>query len=233
MDDVRAWLQKPDNYERGIQLYLLYGDKQRLKNLFTSEGESPFKRTVLIRELQAIANDQEEVNEASQPPRSQPASVHQLSTAKEFSWKTSTDVVLTALYRQWQPLYAEMLSLQHRVYEVALQGQNGDSAKLMEASQMVHRILDLDDEVDEIYRQRDHYVSHGVKPATKNKEPVGDPARWPTMLHNAQRYVREYRLKLSKEPNHKSSAKWAAKLLEYQAAVRHYKLLLKHDPDEK
>src|SRR6185436_9263303 len=66
------------------------------------------------------------------------------------------DPVLTALKAQWKPLFAEMMSLTSRIYDVAKAGLHDEQQK-REAGKMAHRILDLDDECEEIYIKRDHY----------------------------------------------------------------------------
>jgi hypothetical protein len=123
------------------------------------------------------------------------------------------------------------MNLQARVYEVALLGQQGFPGKDIEACQMAHRILDLDDMCEEIYAERDYYLQYGKLPENKAKEVevVGDPVRWVTELENAKRYVRRYRTKIENNPGHPSTVKWAQLVKDNEEKVAHYKKLLKLD----
>ena len=101
-----------------------------------------------------------------------------------------------------------------------------DNSKRMEACQMAHAIIDLDEQLDEIYNKREFYKINGHLPYEVEPEIIGDPVRWATELKNAERYVRDYRIKVKKDP---ANEKWAAKLRKYEADVMRYKKLLKLD----
>jgi hypothetical protein len=153
---------------------------------------------------------------------------------RKRSWSVEpiTDDVEKALHGQWKPLYAELMSLQHRVYDLAVQGEKGDSNKKLEACQAAHRIVDLDQLIDDIYLQRDQYLATGkLFKKLVAKEVIGDPVRWATELANLKRYAREYRLKLSKHPNDRKAAKWAEKLADIDVDIDKYKKLLKLDDE--
>ena len=90
---------------------------------------------------------------------------------------------------------------------------------------MAHRILDLDDACDDIYRQRDHYLAHGHLPEEpKPLALVVDPAKMPLALANCSRYLRDYKNKLKKHPD---DVRAAAQLAKYEWAVAEYKKILK------
>lgn len=90
---------------------------------------------------------------------------------------------------------------------------------------MAHRILDLDDQIGEIYHNRDTYIATGQVPV-KNKLPddlVTDPKKYPQALHNASRYVRDYKRKLKAAPG---DTNIAAQLAKWQGRVEHYQNLM-------
>jgi len=92
---------------------------------------------------------------------------------------------------------------------------------------MAHRILDLDDECDAIYAQRDHYLQYKKLPDdNKPAELVVDPKKIPLALANAERYVRMYKNKLKKKPDDVNAAKNIEK---YQQVVAEYKKQLNID----
>jgi hypothetical protein len=81
---------------------------------------------------------------------------------------------------------------------------------------------------DVIYEQRDHYLKHGSLPEKENDMPdlVVDPIKIPVALANAERYVRQYKNKLSKKPDDVNAVKQMEK---YQRTVIEYKKILKLD----
>lgn len=227
MEDVKRWLNdRGKDYDKGVALFLKYSRDKTLIALFTREDETAFKRSRLEQALKDLFNDTKLTsgNDNATSISRKPATDHK-------QWpEPITDTVLKALYEQFKPLYAELMNLQARVYDVALLGQNGDSLKKMEACQMAHRIMDIDDILDDIYGQRDHYLKYGRLPGDEPKqEIVGDPVRWATNLKNAERYVRDYKLKLSKKPQSPLAPRWEQKLKEHQQAVERYRKLLKLD----
>jgi len=216
------------NYDAGVQLYLEYGSSAVLKRVLTQEAETPFKQQKLREALlQIVATVQQ--------PAEQKAAVLQISQPEPQQLKgwppqPIEDQVLAALYNQWRPLYGEMKSLQHRIDEVAKLGTT-DRNKLMEAGQMAIQILNLEDQVLAIYRERDYYYQHQQLPAQDNTNEllVVDPLKWPIELETHKRYVRRYTKKIADSPDNKNVANWASLLKKSLELVAHYKKLLKID----
>lgn len=236
MLDVKFWLNsRVKDYDAGVQLYLKYGQDPMLKRLFTKEAESEFKQRRLHQALQELLYPLEPVPVQEMPlkavhsPKPMVAEFSQLHKG----WPNPiTDPVIQALYEQWRPLYAELMSAQQRIYEIALQGENGNTGKQMEACQLAHRIIDLDKECDDLYARRDHYLQRGHLPGNDHeKEVVGDPVRWVTERLNAMRYIREYRAKIKKDPTNKLVPRWEQKILDWQKEVDRYTKLLKLDDE--
>ena len=235
MVEIRTWLNSQvKSYDDGVKLFLQYGHDPALKSLFTLEQESDFKRRRLIQALQeliapSVGDDQDGQHETDNllPPQAIRGDFSQWHKG----WPNPIiDRVIQALYDQWRPLYAELVSAQQRIYEVALQAENGNTAKALEACQLAHRIMDLDNECDDLYLQRDYYLEQGHLPVKeKPKDVVGDPVRWATERQNALRYVREFKAKIKNEPTSKLVPKWEQKLIDWQNEVTRLNKLLKLD----
>lgn len=241
MVEIKAWLNsRIKGYDAGVQLYLQYGRDPALQALFTLEAESDFKYRRLIQALEELVcppepGDQDgdslpSLNSAAQgTPGPRIADFSQL----HIGWPNPiTDPVIQALFDQWRPVYAELMSTQQRIYEVALQAENGNTAKELEACQLAHRIMDLDNECDDLYIRRNHYLTHGHLPGNdQQKEVVGDPVRWATLRQNALRYIREYRAKIKKDPTNKLAPRWEQKIIDWEKDVAHFTKLLKLDDE--
>jgi hypothetical protein len=229
VEQIKHWLNSHQDYDAGVQLYLQHGKDSILRSLFTREEQTPFKKQRLLKALRDLY--EAEKHPASEKKQAQ-LTVTQTAIPQYKHWPAHpmTDAVLLALWNQWKPLYGEMMDLQHRVYEVAFQGQT-DTNKKMEAGQMALRILELDDQVEFIYAQRNFYYQHNRLPEERKQEEevIVDPVKWAIELKNNERYVRDYKLKLAKDPHNKLAPKWAMTLKEKQAEVAKYKKLLKLD----
>lgn len=222
MDQIRSWFKGPKRYDDGAAIYLKLGRDEKLKKVFR-EPESPFKKKMLEDTLKAMLYKRV-VQEIKQ--EEQKAVAIESVGWPEKKWPEERDNTLQALYERWKPKFAEMMSLCSRLYEVALAGKT-DQAKEREAGVMVHRILDLDEECDEIYRQREYYLQHQKLPeAEKPMELVVDPLKIPLAYNNELRYIRDYNNKLKKDP---ANVKAASQLKKHEWARDEYKKILKID----
>ena len=218
MDALRKWLNSSRDYAEGVKLLVEYSSDSKLKRLFTTEGYSDFKKGLLQKTLQELltktTTQQISIEEKKEK-------VVQLVAAAHNRWPEGMDEVLQALHAQWKPLFSEMNYLTSTIYEVAKAGKQD------EAGRMAHRILDLDDQCDAIYDKRDFYLEHKHLPTDKPAYPVvTDPLKYPLALSNAQRQLREARLRLKKNPNNE---RIAATIKKNEWYVAHYKQLLKLD----
>lgn len=226
MQEIRDWLNSTKEYATGVKLYLKFGSDPILKSLFTKEAESQFKRERLFLALKSIYDNYRKPTTAKAAIQRQVEKQRPPENFKYWPTVPISDPVLSALHEQWKPIYAEMMNLSARLHEVAVLGGK-DQQKALEACSMAHRVLDLDDQCDEIYAKRDHYYQHGTLPGPLNKpEPVGDPVRWVTLMNNAERYVRQYKNKLKRDP---ANEKIASQLQKHQEAYSNYRKLLKLD----
>jgi len=222
MDEIRAWLNGSRQYEEGAKLYLIHGKDHLLRRIFM-EPASDFKRAKLVEALKGLLGVKTAV--AKKVAVTKAVAIEHIAVS-DRKWPKEKDATLAALHEKWKPLFAEMMSLSSRIYDVAKAGQH-DMAQHQEAGRMAHRICDLDDECDAIYAQRDYYLEHGKLPEEKKPmELVVDPLKIPLALANARRYVADYRNKLKREPG---NVKAAEKLKKYEWAVGEYMKILKID----
>lgn len=222
MDAIREWLNGPKNYDAGAKLYLMYGKDQALRRVF-SEPATDFKKKKLAEELKALLVKKTEI--VKHVAATKEVALERISVA-DRNWPENLNTTLAALKAKWKPLFAEMMSLMSRIYDVAKAGET-DLQKEKEAGAMAHRICDLDDECDAIYAQRDYYLQHNKLPDDRGMmELVVDPMKIPMALANASRYVRDYKNKLRKNPGDVHAAE---KLKQYEWAVQQYKIILKID----
>ncbi len=221
MEIIRTWLNGPRQYEQGIELYRQFGHNQTLKKILATEGWSAFKETKLVQALEQLLQSSIKIE------KELPAGTTIYTRHKGWPLHPIEDPILLALHERWKPLYSEMMHAQSRAYEVALIAeQTSNPTKKLEACQLIHHIMDLDEQIDDIYGQRDHYLIHQQLPAEPLPEIIGDPVRWATELKNAERYVRRYNNLLKKNP---SNEKWASKWKHFTEQIAHYKKLLKLD----
>lgn len=215
MEMIRHWLNGTRNYGQGVQLYLQFGKDDILRSLFKKEGETAFKKGRLMQALkELLQNEKKSFTQIIE----QPATLK--ITEEKNGWeKAEGNVILLSLKGEWQKCFSEMKLLQHRLADMPSKEERGAAA---------HRILDLDDQCDEYYAQRDYYLEHGKLPDEPSEEIVTDPTKWPMKLANARRYIREYRIKMKKEPE---NIKYAAKLKQYEEEVVLYEEKLKIHAD--
>ena len=222
MDDIKQWLNGGGSWDAGVELVLKYCKNPLLRQVFM-EGHTPYKAERLRKTLLEIVATGVVVKKVQDTAKQ---TVLQIVTQAPKGWGPveSMDPVIKALYLQWKPLFLQMNDLQSRLYDVAKRGLTDKAAK-MEAGEMAHRILDLDDQCDDFYQKRDHYRATGALPAQTQgpDDLVVDPKKWPTALANAQRYVRDYRKKVETNPKDEKSAQQLAK---WQQRVLHYQKLL-------
>lgn len=216
MDEIKAWLTGAKNYDAGVLLYLRHGKDPLLRKVF-AEPASDFKKKKLetaLRELLQVKKAKAVEMVASKE------TLLQKDIVAATGWPTEKDDVLTALHLQWKPLFSEMNALCAQIYEVALQGEK-DPGKQAEAGRMAHRIIDLDDQCDKIYAQREYYLQYGKLPdEAAPAKLVVDSKKLYLAFENSKKYVRQYKAKLVKHPENVNFAK---QLKKYEEMVEIYK----------
>lgn len=238
MEIIRDWLNGTRNYRIGVKLYLEYGNDAVLKSLFKKESETAFKRQRLEEALKDIVYKQSKSKAAGkdetediaaqvilsqdETERTEQLNAEELQGSKigkvisDNRWGDGSDVVLNTLRREWETAFSEMKMLQHRLLDIP------DD---LERCAAAHKIIELDKQIDELYAKRDHYKEKGKLPHEKDeKRQAIDPVKWPVKLQNAERYIREYKVKLKKDP---TNERYARKVKEHEETRDYYKKLLK------
>lgn len=223
MEAIRQWLNGKRLYSTGVLLYTQYGKDTLLKKLFC-EAETNYKKDRLITALQDLLSNKKETDEITVSSKEVQLKKLQAEKTIGIGWSDKMDAVEKALYEQWKPKFLEMMDLISQLYPVAKEGVT-DPWKREQAGKMALRILDLDDECDDYYSQRDYYLKNKRLPEEK---PYGDicldPQLMPLKLQNHKRYAREFRNKLKNEPG---NVKAAEKLKEHEWFISKYEEELK------
>jgi len=205
MEPIVSWLNSSRSYQEGVNLYLKYGTDRLLRNCFMEPIETDFKRKKLVEALRGLLETTREEKQIVKK-----AETVIVSTGKQ--WPDDPDDILTSLRERWRPLYGEMTMLQGRLHEVANQGQRVKEKK-EEARQMAGRILELQDEINGIYAEKEYYQQHGSLPVpVKTVEENISLEEAYRKKQNNERYLRDLAGKLSRTAltDHKRT-KWLAK----------------------
>jgi hypothetical protein len=184
MRAINEWLAGSRDYEEGVALYLRFGKDKAFINMFREE-RTPFKEKKLVELLKGLLAEYNRLNKKEEKNNEQ-IKEH----ASGHGWPAVMDTELLALWSEWKPKYSEFMNLTHRLYDVAMLGKE-DKLKEMEAGAMAHKILDLRDEIKEIYAARDYYIEHGCFPVkTETFSPVvGNDAMLGLRRQNVRRYL--------------------------------------------
>lgn len=201
MESIRLWLNGDRNYVAGVKLYLQFGTDKMLKRLFSSEECTDFKKKRLTAVLEELISEKKQVEVKAVIAKEKLIEKHQAERVLGNGWSAEMDELEKALYNKWKPIFLKMMDLTSRLDPVARAGVTDDGMRI-QAGVMALQILDLDDECDEIYDQRDHYQQYGKLPVQKSYgELCIDPKLIPMKLANHRRYAREFRSRLLKNPN--------------------------------
>lgn len=225
MEAIRSWLNGRRDYATGVQLYRQYGTSEALKKMFREEP-SEFKARKLATALEALLTATAPTPEKK--AQAEAAVVEQVAQRgkSEYAFREGMDEVETALWNSAREKLKQLDYLCSIQYELGKQGQH-DNEKLRESGEVAFRTLDLDEEIGAIYQKLAYYREHKKLPEEKKLMPlVSDPIKMPVALKNAERYCREYRSQLEREPG---NARAAQHLVKWEWAVKEYKRLLKLD----
>jgi hypothetical protein len=225
MEVIRHWLNGSRDYATGVRLYDQHGSNKLLKRLFSEEAPNETKKQRLVKELEAMLKGQvKEVLQVTQLEQRIIQTTKQEAKPARTRWSEKMDEVEKSIFETWKPLYSEMLHLQTTIDALARAGVK-DPDQEKQAGVMALRIIELDKLCDNLYEERDYYLQHG-----KRKESTGPveisllPEQWHKKLANHQRYIRDYRKQLEKDPTNTNAA---AQIQKHEWAVAEYKKLLK------
>lgn len=228
MNEIREWLNSGKNYNAGVKLYNKYGDDPEMKDLFR-EFRTPFKEKKLLELLKGLIDAtgiQKKAEEEKQQTLKKEAAARQ-------GWPITMDLSLSELHKIWKPLYDEFRSLVSRLYDTALAGK-ADPYRQIEAGNMAHRILDLRDEIADIYSRRDHYLDHGKFPGEKQsfKPITGGPEKIAERRLTVRRYLTRLKNELAKPGKPNIRMKQEQQWKQYSEEMRWINQQLKRPEDE-
>lgn len=228
MDAVKHWINSQRDYDAGVALYNQYGDDRRMKALFR-EGKTQFKEKKLLELMQGLIKNGASVKNTLQGK-------HQAIRAQSENrngWPAKLDGPLKALYDEWILKFKESSSLEARIYDVALAGISDPNYE-RQAGQMAHRILDLRDEIRNIYQKRDHYIQHGVFPGQKMlfKPVVADPLKLAERRLNLRRYLTRLKNELAKPGKPHTRLRQETQWKQYCEEMRYINEKLKRPENE-
>lgn len=202
MESIRFWLNGDQDYRTGVQLYVRYGNDPGLKNLFSGEAATGFKRTKLYNALL----------ELYQGNSYEPPTLNDTVTAIEETGNRVEDglrELYLAKFKQMQDLRSQLLLL----------GNDQDRRAAAFA------ILKLDEECNMVLSRRDYYLQNGQLPeAATGGKIAEDPLQMGYRVQSLRRYIRREKNILKKEPN---NAKAAKRLQAFIMEINIYLKLLK------
>jgi hypothetical protein len=209
---IDDWLNGKRNFITGKSLYNVLGKNEKLKQLFAL-SETAFSKQKLIDALTAL-------NVA-------PVKVQ---TPEEISFDVMpvviNDDVLTSLANAWKEKYARMNMLR---YQLDQYGEDNSTETVAVCEPICKEILQLEKEVNALWKQRDYYLEHKQLPEVKTKrkvlsEKVADSA---TEIENIKKNIRR---------NKSRMVRFAAKPLyaqKYNDYLQQYKELTGEDYKER
>jgi hypothetical protein len=255
MESIRLWYNGKRDYKTGVKLYALFGKDLQLKRAFLEpESDYKRNKLIeelakLIKPVKPIirvtaSQFERATREIGTDVKKNGTDVLKTVTSVpippkkiyEYRWSENPDEVERTIHARWKKLYVEMMDLVNRLGDVAREGAQEapgarianhvkDPIKEKEAGKMALRILDLDDQLEEIYAERNYYIEKGKELVQfPYGQPCQDPALIPKKLDNAMRYARENRDKLKKDPSNTAAAELLKK---HEWFCDHYKKALK------
>jgi len=222
MQQIKDWLNSSRPYDAGVALYMRYGDDKQMKELFT-EHRTPFKEKKLVELLKSLLNKSAAVKQKEEV-KTENLKVNSSAT---HGWPAKMSKELAALKAVWLPLFKQRENLCARLYDVALLGKT-DKNKEMEAGQMAHRILALQDEINGIYQDREYYIKHNCFPGKEQLfKPVVSDVKIAERRLTVRRYLTRLKNELSKPGSEKVKLKQEKKWTEYVAEMNYINEKLK------
>ncbi len=192
---IEDWLKGGQNYAVGVRLYMQYGRDKNLQRLFTSEGETPFKKQKLVAALKDLV-----AGEPSAKTAPVPTSITTTQDAFVKTWPASanTDDVLQDLWNQARLLLKEIAEIHGKLDVVPDDEQR---------RKLAFELLRKDEQLDEVYNQRDFYQKHGKPMATEPTfQIITDPWLMAKRLANLKRYIRREKQAVAKDAANQAAA---------------------------
>lgn len=197
---IDRWLQGKQNFIVGRVLYDVYGYDKSIKELLR-KGKTAFAQQRLHQALT-------EIN--TKPVK---AIVHEAPEVTMFMpMPAGTDEVLVSLEAEWKPLYARMNLLRHKLDEY---DERNDADAIAACEPMCKEILELEQQVMQVWKKRNYYVEHGALPFAQpvNDEIPTEPLELAKFINNCKKNIRYNRLAMHKPG---ADAQFAERYVKYK-----------------
>lgn len=182
MNLIKTWLNGNRNYDVGVKLYLQFGDSPIHKKLFTTEGQTPFKKKRLEELLSAIVARQDKA-----PEQSSQIPISDTEVIKAWPADAVKDDVERSLRTTWLEKFKEMQDLRSQLLLLPNDDQRCQSA---------FTIIRLDRDCDQVYFERDYYLKEGKLPHQSTTTYIQDPLLMGVRITSLQRYIRREGVKI-------------------------------------
>lgn len=198
MELIQRWLKGNRNFIVGKNLYASFGADGALKKLF-DQGETVFSKQKLISALEAVLT--------TPAPAAIQTSPEPLKIMPE-----STDSVLQSIQNGWKEKYSKMNLLRHQLEEF---GERNDWEALAKCKTICKEILELEQEVNHLWGQRDEYLAKGKLPGMPESDFVipDNPVEIGKLIEAVKKGIRRNKKKALENP---TNPVYAALVKEYQ-----------------
>jgi len=186
MQAIQQWLDSGRPYVVGVSLYMRYGHNANLKRLLTTEQQSPFKTEQLHKALLDLVKQEHKTSAAPSAPT--PSKVI-------LTWTQPADSnkVELALWHKARLLLKE-IGVLHSSLTIITQIEARRDAALL--------LLDKDDELNDVYTQRDYYRLHGHLPEESNEAGYfSNPFDIARRMQTVKRAIRKFKARVAKNAN--------------------------------
>jgi len=171
MNEIINWLDNPVDYIAGVTLYERYGHSASLKRILRKGGESKRNRGSLIYELAKLVRNL--TVSAPQPPAPQP--VKQIQPAPGPRPRIISKELKAMDTPAPRPPVPESGRLKEYARDLMKEREalfyTLEQSAEKERARKSHRILDIGEELDDIFKRLEHFEKHGILP------PATSPAK--------------------------------------------------------
>lgn len=196
LDSIKQWLNDGQPYYVGVALLATYGSNKGLVEMF-DQGPSPYRITQLEKHLRAI--DAPLIITPEDAPIIITVEKKELPETQVHAADPFKDI--------WQPKYAEMQSLCHRLEDIATAEERGVAA---------FRILELEQECIRLWAKRDYFFATGLKVDAEDEQAISVTDKYALMqrLHNLRTYISRTKKKYKATPSSDLESKLTTYLTE-------------------
>lgn len=208
MQIIKNWLNGQQNYIVGQIIYNHFGHDEGFKALMKQSSGTFYIRQKLASELQKI------VSSGIQP--SIPLQQHRIGFIDQAFTQPlpkTSDSIITALEREWKPLYKQMA---HKRSQLIGYGNDNGKATQEACYLLCKEILELEQQINSVWAKKDHYSKTGRLPDVPDPEEDAfptDPLELSRYIENLKRNIRRTAGWMKNEPG---NPKYAQLNTDYQ-----------------